>query len=205
MKGKSLKSEEVIKTEEKIRDAARKVFTRKGFAGTRTRDIAEEAGINLALLNYYFRSKQLLFDQVMLEKMQQFFGTLMPVLNNVETSLESKIEEIASRYISLLSTNPDLPLFVLGEIGRNPARFVKELPVKQLVEKSSFMSQLKAQRKDINPLHFLFNILSLTVFPFIAKPVFQNAGLLNEKAFNKLMAERVELIPAWINKMLKMK
>ena len=61
------KKSEAIKdlsTEQKIKNAARKVFTEKGYAATRTRDIAEAAGINLALLNYYFRSKQKLFEEV---------------------------------------------------------------------------------------------------------------------------------------------
>ena len=63
-----------LSTEEKIKAAARKVFTQKGYSATRTRDIAEEAGLNLALLNYYFRSKEKLFELIMAEKMQQFFG-----------------------------------------------------------------------------------------------------------------------------------
>ena len=67
-------------TEEKIKAAARKVFTRKGFAATRTRDISEEAGINLALLNYYFRSKEKLFDLVMMENMQHFLIGMKEVI-----------------------------------------------------------------------------------------------------------------------------
>ena len=77
------KSVEVdLSTEEKIKEAAKKVFLKKGYAATRTRDIAEEAGINLALLNYYFRSKEKLFDLIMLEKLEKFFGVIAPVLNN---------------------------------------------------------------------------------------------------------------------------
>ncbi|HLZ87627.1 MAG TPA: TetR family transcriptional regulator, partial [Puia sp.] len=72
-KGKTKKVKEAS-TEEKIMEAARKLFTQRGFAATRTRDIAEEAGINLALLNYYFRSKQKLFDIVMMENFRRFLG-----------------------------------------------------------------------------------------------------------------------------------
>ena len=73
------KSVEVdLSTEEKIKEAAKKVFLKKGYAATRTRDIAEEAGINLALLNYYFRSKEKLFDLIMLEKLEKFFGAIAP-------------------------------------------------------------------------------------------------------------------------------
>src|SRR5690606_19330293 len=89
-------------TEEKIKNAARLVFNQKGYAGTRTRDIAEQAGINLALLNYYFRSKQKLFDLIMLETMQDFIQSMKTVFNDKNTSLQSKVEAVASRYIDLL-------------------------------------------------------------------------------------------------------
>ena len=124
-----------LSTEEKIKEAARKVFTQKGYAATRTRDIAEAAGINLALLNYYFRSKQKLFELVMAEKLQKYFGVLAPVLNDGSTSLETKVESIASKYIDLIIENPELPLFVLSEVRNNPEHFIK------LTEEVDFMNQ----------------------------------------------------------------
>ena len=107
-------------TEEKIKEAARTVFTRKGFAATRTRDIAEEAGLNLALLNYYFRSKEKLFEIVMLEKMQIFFGFIRPIIYDDSTSLELKIEGIVSRYIDMLQDNPGYPFFYRGRGPEQP-------------------------------------------------------------------------------------
>ena len=89
-------------TEEKIKNAARNVFHRKGFAAARTRDIAEEAGINLALLNYYFRSKERLFNIVMLEAFQSFFASISIVFNDVGSTLEEKIKKFAADYIDLL-------------------------------------------------------------------------------------------------------
>src|SRR3954466_8308931 len=97
-----------LSTQEKIKEAARKVFLRKGFSATRTRDIAEEAGINLALLNYYFRSKQKLFEEVMKEKIQTLLQTVVPVLINPATTLEDKIKLIVSNYIEVLMANNDL-------------------------------------------------------------------------------------------------
>src|SRR6478672_4764053 len=91
-----------ISTEDKIKEAARVVFTQKGYAATRTRDIAEEAGINLALLNYYFRSKEKLFQQVMSENIQKLFGIILPIVNDASTKLETKIDLIATAYIDLL-------------------------------------------------------------------------------------------------------
>ena len=88
---KKTKLETDPSTEEKIKNAARIVFHKKGFAATRTRDIVEEAGINLALLNYYFRSKEKLFDIIMFESMQHFFKAISEVFNDDKTTLENKI------------------------------------------------------------------------------------------------------------------
>ena len=123
-----------VTTEQKIKEAARKVFTRKGYAATRTRDIAEEAGINLALLNYYFRSKQKLFEQIMFEKVQQLFGLIAPVLNDASTTLEFKVEQIVTLYIDMIKANPDLPLFVLSEIRNHPEHFAQTFQVGQLLQ-----------------------------------------------------------------------
>src|SRR6187402_1350284 len=87
-------------TEEKIKVAARKVFLKKGFSAARTRDIAEEAGINLALLNYYFRSKKKLFDEVMQEKIRTLIETIIPILNNPTSSLEEKIKLLVTNYLA---------------------------------------------------------------------------------------------------------
>ncbi|MBF4472642.1 TetR family transcriptional regulator [Flavobacterium sp. HJJ] len=191
--------------EEKIKEAARKVFMQKGFSGTRTRDIAEEAGINLALLNYYFRSKQKLFDEIMKEKFQKLFGVVVPILNNTATSLETKIELVVCGYIEVLSESPDLPIFVLNEIRKQNTGMVKDIPFDNVISKSSFMNQLKERRSDINPVHFLITILGMTIFPFVAKPMMLFSGLTNEESFALLMKERKELIPIWVKAILESK
>ena len=201
---KKKKVEEDLSTEEKIKAAARTVFTKKGFAATRTRDIAEEAGINLALLNYYFRSKEKLFELVMMEKMASFFGTITPILGNRALTLEEKISLVAENYTFALTENPDLPLFILSEIRMNPDQFVNRLPFNKIFE-SHFIKQLQERRPDLQPVHFLMNLLGLTVFPFIVRPVLITSGALNEKSFNARAEERISLIPQWMNAMLKKK
>ncbi|MBK9730348.1 MAG: TetR/AcrR family transcriptional regulator [Chitinophagaceae bacterium] len=192
-------------TEEKIKTAARKVFMRKGFSATRTRDIAEEAGINLALLNYYFRSKKKLFDLVMQEKIEKLFGVIVPLLTDPSTSLETKIELIVSGYIDVLAENPDLPTFVLNELRKKNFEIIQKFPVDKIIVQSSFIKQLKEKRADINPAHFLVNILGMTVFPFVAKPMLIMTGMVNEKSFITLMNERKKLIPVWVKAILKAK
>jgi len=192
-------------TEEKIKEAARKVFMRKGFSATRTRDIAEEAGINLALLNYYFRSKQRLFEEVMQEKIQKLLGTLVPIMNDAELTLEEKIEGIVSHYIDVLSANPDLPLFVLNELGKNNFSIVKNANLDKVISQSSFVKQLRERRNDLNPVHFIISIFGMIIFPFVARPMMFLTGMTNEKSFILLMNERKALVPVWAKAMLKAK
>lgn len=192
-------------TEERIKEAARKVFTQKGYAATRTRDIAEESGINLALLNYYFRSKEKLFEIVMAEKMQALLGVMMPVLTDASTDLSTKIDEIVNRYIDLLTENPDLPLFVLSEIRNNPERFVENMRIRTLMLESVFVKQIQEVRPDVHPLQILMSIMGMAVFPFVASPLFKIVGGLNQDQFIALMNQRRVLIPAGIKAMLNLK
>jgi AcrR family transcriptional regulator len=192
-----------LPTQEKIKEAARRVFLRKGFSATRTRDIAEEAGINLALLNYYFRSKQKLFDEVMLERVQELFGHIAPILFDPSTTLESKIESVVSLYIDMISVTPDLPLFVLSEIRNHPGQFAKTMNVAHMLRQSAFVQQLALRRPDLHPLHLIMNIMGMTLFPFIAMPVFNAVGIADEREFMQLMQERKKLIPAWIKIILE--
>jgi len=197
-------------TEEKIKVAAKTVFYKKGFSATRTRDIAEEAGLNLALLNYYFRSKAKLFEIIMSETFTGFIGSMKVILNDEKTSLEQKVQIIAERYIDFISIEPEIPTFILTEIRNNPEGLLKRLPIKEIVNESVFIKQFQeaVQNREItepNPLHFLMNLLGLVVFPFIAKPIIMGRKNLEIEQFHALMQERKKKIPIWINMMFKAK
>ncbi|MFC6101979.1 TetR/AcrR family transcriptional regulator [Olivibacter domesticus] len=197
------KKEKDISTEEKIKEAARIVFTKKGFSATRTRDIAEEAGLNLALLNYYFRSKEKLFHIIMEEKFEQFFGMIIRLLDDESTSLEKKVTAVANDYIDMLLANPDLPIFVLSEIKNNPALFSDRISSRLL--KSVFFRQLNEVRPDINVFHFILNLLSMIIFPILAQPVISQIDAMKDKKFKKFIIERKKLIPIWFNSILNTK
>lgn len=192
-----------VSSEQRILEAARKVFTRKGYAATRTRDIAEEAGINLALLNYYYRSKEKLFQQVMTEKVQQLFGGIRPLIYDPSTSLIKKVELITKNYIEMISLNPDLPFFVLNEIRMHPSRFSEHFEHDNLIRDSHFFRQVKEARPDVDPFHLILNIFSLIIFPFIAQPL--QLALLgsDERSFVLRMEERKKLIPVWVKALLE--
>ena len=205
MKSEKQMNEQEQSTEEKILEAASEVFTEKGFAGTRTRDIAEKAGINLALLNYYFRSKEKLFEQVMKIKVVLLFGKILPILINEKTSLEEKIDLASEKYFEILSKNPNLPLFVISEIQKKNSNITKIIPVNKIFENSVIIKQIKEKRPEINPLHYLVNFLAMTIFPFLAKPVFNAFELTNEEEYQQFISERRKLVPIWIKQLLEIK
>lgn len=193
--------------EERIKEAARKVFHQKGYAATRTRDIAEEAGMNLALLNYYFRSKEKLFHIIMSETLQEFFGSLVLVFNHPNTNLEQKIDELVARYVEQLLREPQIPLFIMSELRNNPDKLAQMFHVKLRLWETVFARQLKETmeakgRGPTDPIHVFLNLVSMTVFPFIASPVLMEVGEMNPEQFRQLMIQRAQKIPGWIKDML---
>ncbi len=197
------KSPEDGTTEEKIKEAARSVFTQKGFAAARTRDIAEEAGINLALLNYYFRSKEKLFDIIMQESLQHFMQGIKAIINNELTSFDEKISMLVDYYTDMLTIHPNLPLFIMGEIRSNPDRLFNKMGIKNFILNSHFIKQYQQEtmakkQNALPPLQLIMTILGLVIFPFIASPLLQKLGDIDQKEFNVMMQERKKKIPDWI-------
>lgn len=192
-----------LTTEEKIIAAARKIFMQKGFSATRTRDIAVEAGINLALLNYYFRSKQNLFQIIIEEKFDVLFGMIGPILSNGDISLEDKIETLVTNYTNLLLENEDLPFFVLNEIKTNEFILEKVKQNARMLAQPVIENQLKERGFTISTLNFIMNIVSMIMFPFLSKPLFVSSGLVKEEAFAEFVINRKQHIPTWVMNTLK--
>lgn len=195
-------------TEAKIKRAARMVFHKNGFAATRTRDIAKEAGINIALLNYYFRSKKRLFEIVMSETLFDFMQGMISVYNDENTTLKQKIEHITEKYIDLITSEPEIPIFIMSEIRNNPDDFFKKIPIQQLLMNSVFVKQFQQavdERKisEANPLQFIANLMGLIIFPIMANPILKKIGNLNDSQFNEFIQERKKLIPRWVKSILK--
>ena len=196
-------------TEERIKVAAGTLFTLKGYASTTMRDIAAQAEVNLALVNYYFRSKENIFQMIMREKIQTFFSSIFPYLFDEQTTLQQKLSSVVDKYINTFSQEPNLPLFVFGEIQKNPNELSSLFPIfssqNQVLRDSSFFKQLHEQNPHLNPLHFILNFLGITIFPFIASPVLISFGMESSENFEKIMEERKKLIPQWMNQMLLIK
>lgn len=195
-------------TENRIKEAARKIFYKKGYAASRTRDVAKEAGISPAMLNYYFRSKQRLFEVIMLESLSHFVTDIEGMLNDENTEFEYKVEQLVLQYIDRFTAVPELPLFILNEIRNNPAALTGKLPIAEMVKNSVFLRQLsqRADRSQLgvrNPLQFVMNILGLIVFPFIAQPVISGSTAIQKMEFNLMMQERKTLISVWVKMLLQ--
>ena len=186
-----------LSTQEKILEAARKLFIERGYAATTARDIAVEAGTNLALLNYHFKSKELLFQRVVQECMQTFFGVIAPVINNETMSLDEKLKTLIDNYIGLLLENLRMPMFIMHIIDSNPHFVGGLIDVREVLERSSLAGQIK----EVNPLmdvrQFVTALLGMVIFPFMAR-----STIFKAKEFKAEMLKRKELIYKWGKMML---
>lgn len=188
-------------TENIILDAAMKVFTRKGFAGARTEDIAKEAGINRALLHYYFRDKQTMFDIIFETRFKEFFAGIGKILNSDQPLFE-KIRAMIDHEINTLSQHPDLPRFVITEVASQPERLIQygqKMGINPRLILSGFTTQVDAEAKAgrIKPLdsrQLLMNIMSLCIYPFIARHVIKTMMQLDESRFADMMEARKKLV-----------
>lgn len=181
-------------TEEKIFNAARIVFQKKGFAGARMQEIADEAGINKAMLHYCFKNKELLFQAVFMNA----FSQLAPQINEIFNSRNSvfeKIRKFTHSYISFVILNPYLPPFVIQEMNNNPEFVLSFLENENRPNPSVLISQIEKEIaegiiKPINPKQLLMNIISLTVFPFAAQMMVKGMLQISDAEFNQMMEER---------------
>lgn len=189
---------EELSTEQKILNAAKEIFTQKGFTATKTRDIAQAAGSNLALLNYYYGSKENLFKLVLKEKFEALFSILVPFLSDKNTSLEEKVKLLVENYTQLLTDNEELPIFILNELKNNENLFEEALQKARSESQPVIEEQLKEQGFSISWEDFVINIISLTIFPFVAKSLFVSAGVIDEDNFSSFIESRKKRIPEWI-------
>jgi AcrR family transcriptional regulator len=181
-------------TEQLILSAAKCVFQRKGMDGARMQEIADEAGINKALLHYYYRSKQLLFEAVFKAAFLSLIPQLSKILDN-DLPLEEKIRTFAANYIQFVAEHPYLPNFIIQEINKNP-QFIREiLDNKDFPSIEKFKAQVKMEIekgtiKIIKAEQLFINLMALNVFPFIAAPLIKGVLKMDDKTFKQMMEDR---------------
>jgi AcrR family transcriptional regulator len=189
-------------TEQRILDAAHRVFIKRGTAGARMQEIADEAGVNKALLHYYFRSKSRLSDAVFQRVAKGIFSRLSDAAGS-DMELEDKVRRIIDIYLDQLSRTPYVPGYVIGELNQHPERALQFLdavrPAQGANAVPAFLAKLAAQIQDrvragtmrpISPRQFIANLASLCVFPFAARPMLYVVLGLDDKGFSDFIAER---------------
>lgn len=181
-------------TEEQILTAAKDIFQTKGMDGARMQEIADKAGINKAMLHYYYRSKQLLFEAVF----KNAFSLLAPQLNKIlndNSSIEDKVKNFSSNYISFIIKHPYLPNFIIQELNRNPD-FIKNIQENNSIlniDKFKAQVALEVEQGILKPTkgdQLFINILALNIFPFVAKPLVKAFVKTDDQGFKKLMEQR---------------
>ena len=194
-------------TKEKIIQAAQQVFIRKGMDGARMQEIADEAGINKALLHYYFHSKEQLFNDVFYGLLSQLIPGLIAIFKGSEPFLD-KIEAIVTEYDTYMSRNPFLPQFVIREINRDPeqlSRFMSDQGldfslVESMIEKEVAMGNIRT----ITFPHLFANLIGMIVMPYIGRPLFQRKLFKNDPVkYDKFLQERKAVITSFVKQALR--
>jgi len=194
-------------TETEILIAAKEIFQQKGMAGARMQEIADKAKINKALLHYYYRSKQLLFEAVF----KSAFSLLAPQLNKVlndDSDLFEKIRKFTENYVSFVIKHPYLPNFVIQELNKNP-EFVQKLRSEKnfpSIEKFKLQVNDAINQGIIKPIEaeqLFINIISLNIFPFIGEPLLMALVNVDKESYNKILENRKTEVAEFIINSIK--
>lgn len=189
-------------TEEQIFEAAERVFQRRGYAGARMQEIADEAGINKSMLHYYYRSKDKLFQKVFQEGMRQFFPVIFKVLSS-DLAIVPKIEALVDAYYTMFRDRPHLPSFIIQEMNRHPERFKEFMQSTSFRMPEQFVKQIRAEMaagtmRQMDVKEFLINTIGLCVFPLVARPMIEVVLDMNDDHFNAFLEKRKKELPKFI-------
>ena len=191
-----------IKTENKIVEASKTVFIQKGMDGARMQEIANEAGINKALLHYYFRTKDKLFEKVFSIVFADVFNVLQEAVSD-KVDFEQFLEGFITEYINLLKSKPFIPQFVIHELNRKPERIVQQMKNSNFNKEELFSLINRAVEekviRPIQPVHLITNILSMCIFPFVARPIITGFVLEGDKKkYKQYIDERADEVIAFV-------
>lgn len=196
---------ENITTEEKILAAAEVIFLRDGYSGSRMQDIADLAGMNKALLHYYFRSKDKLFEYIFDKKISLMFPKMEELFDENASFIEV-LSGFIENYIKLLMANPFLPLFVITTINKSDREdFLEKLPIflkRRLMEFYQRDLALEKVRKH-HPAQLIISVFGMCVFPFMAKPMLKKMSNMNDEQFQEFMEKRIPEVQKYIRLILE--
>jgi len=195
----------------KILEAAEKLFLEQGFAKTSTGQIAKLAGCNQALVHYYYRTKDNLFDKIFEEKIRFITSNFLSV-DSIGLTLEKKIEKMVGMHFDFLMQNPKIPAFILNEISSNPDRLqsliekLQQYPKSVLLQLNSDLEKEveKGTIRPISGVDLLLTVISLNIAPFLINPILQKAlNLSNEDIALALEHRKKETIDIVLSRLKK--
>jgi len=202
-------------TEKRILDAAHVVFLRSGTAGARTQEIAAEAGVNSALLHYYFRSKERLAEAVFQRAAGELFPVVVSILRS-ERPLDEKVRRVIAIELDRLTRTPYLPAYIISELAYHPERIHSLLAaltgsrpealgqtVAETIQ-AQIRAEVRAGRmRPIATEQFLVNLLSLCIFPFAAQPMLAGLLGLDGERFARFIRDRKRELPEFFMRALR--
>lgn len=190
---------------EKILEVAREIFQLKGKSGARMQEIADAAGVNKALLHYYFKNKEGLFKEVFQELIRKMLLPLKQELFQKSLPLDQRIENFVDRYIDSLKENPILLTFILGELRMSKMPLSPPPEIAEGVMKLGLELKEDEEFKELDPFQLTTTILGSCVFPFIARPMLLGLGLEKTSSFDEFLEERKKILPQIILSGIKLK
>lgn len=194
--------------QERIKMAATKVFTLKGLEGARMQDIADEANINKAMLHYYFKNKQQLFEIIFEEKLHKIFGALESLVFSKDT-FESRIRTFVGKQISIVLEFPLMPIFVMLEVRKNPVLLegkFKHIPLYTIRDNFRKVIDEEVKAGNIRAIsleELLMNVMSLCIYPIIAEPILKFVLNIDQDRYIELIEERKKTVSELIINDLK--
>ena len=188
-----------LDTRESILNAATQEFVQKGFAGARTQEIADRAGVNKAMLHYYFGSKDALYGEVITSTIEGFFATLRPIFDAQDTSAEDRLRQFIDTYLTFLSENPHMPRLLAQDLlageSKVPGYFVaaqersglpRTLPILSLLQEGIGTGEFAPM--DVR--HTTISLIGMSVFYFIGKPILDHVLEVDAGGSDEFLAER---------------
>jgi len=194
-------------TEARILDAAHVVFVRRGTAGARMQEIADEAGVNKALLHYYFRSKSRLAAAVFQRVARGLFLRVSEILGS-DAAIDDKVRRVIQLYLEQLTKTPYAPAYVISELNQHPDRAAQFVEAVRQIRAQSLSTDVldtlgKQLRRGmragsiraISTPQFIANLASLCIFPFAARPMLCAILDLDDRGFARFIDERKTVLP----------
>jgi TetR/AcrR family transcriptional regulator len=189
---------EAHQTESLIKETAKRVFFQKGLFNATTQQIADEAGVNRALINYYFRSRNRLFKIVLDDAVNETRNKIDLIFNSDEP-FKSKISKYLDVFIDRNAEFPYIQNFIITEIMQDPEKMKEHFSRKRNDLMKHIVPPLKREIEKgnmppVDPEHFIVNMMSLCSYPLVAKPFIQNMFSYDDKAYKKFLKERKQVI-----------